>query len=350
MLLACHVLYGMGSGNEKSVTHEDLYQGSLRTLVKRGTNHTVALAAYKDYYPYGQLMPGRNYQTTDYRYGYQGQYAETDPETGFAHFEAREFDSRLGRWMVPDPARQHWSPYLGMGNNPVSGVDPDGMRDGWWKTKGSEGNQTTEWYPVDEIAAANPNLEYVGDENYTFGTVGIDGPTISAGMSQSYASAAKLGIYSAHHNFWENPFVKGTTFVLTGLVGGEIVSGLNYAYKAFSTYRYAGMGANAAKSGAQTAYQIGRAGEEAVGTLGPKTRILVNGRIRIPDALTRTTLTEVKNVKSLSFTRQLRDFSTFSQQTGRQFMLYTRSNTVLSAPLQQAIDNGLIIQKIIPGL
>ena len=45
MLFACHVLYGMGSGNEKSVTHEYLYQGSLRVLVKRGTNHTVALAA-----------------------------------------------------------------------------------------------------------------------------------------------------------------------------------------------------------------------------------------------------------------------------------------------------------------
>jgi RHS repeat-associated protein len=138
MLFACHVLYGMGSGNEQSVTHEDLYQGSLRALVKRGTNHTVALAAYKDYYPYGQLMPGRNYQTTDYRYGYQGQYAETEPETGFAHFEAREFDSRLGRWMVPDPARQNWSPYLGMGNNPVSGVDPDGQYDtkfGAWLNK-----------------------------------------------------------------------------------------------------------------------------------------------------------------------------------------------------------------------
>jgi RHS repeat-associated protein len=138
MLFACHVLYGMGSGNEQSVTHEDLYQGSLRALVKRGTNHTVALAAYKDYYPYGQLMPGRNYQTTDYRYGYQGQYAETDPETGFAHFEAREFDSRLGRYMVPDPAGQYWSPYMGMGNNPVSGVDPDGQYDtkfGAWLNK-----------------------------------------------------------------------------------------------------------------------------------------------------------------------------------------------------------------------
>lgn len=32
----------------------------------------------------------------------------------------------FARWLVPDPAGQYHSPYLGMGNNPVSGVDPDG--------------------------------------------------------------------------------------------------------------------------------------------------------------------------------------------------------------------------------
>jgi len=47
-------------------------------------------------------------------------------ETGLDHFEARDYDSRLARWLNPDPARQFWSPYMAMGNNPVSGVDPDG--------------------------------------------------------------------------------------------------------------------------------------------------------------------------------------------------------------------------------
>lgn len=41
------------------------------------------------------------------------------------------------RWLTPDPAGQFHSPYLGMGNNPVSGVDPDGA---WWFTDNS-GNQ-----------------------------------------------------------------------------------------------------------------------------------------------------------------------------------------------------------------
>jgi len=36
------------------------------------------------------------------------------------------YDKRLGRWMIPDPARSHWSPYLAMGNNPIIFGDPDG--------------------------------------------------------------------------------------------------------------------------------------------------------------------------------------------------------------------------------
>jgi hypothetical protein len=38
----------------------------------------------------------------------------------------REYDAIIGRWTAKDPAGQYWSPYVGMGNNPVSSVDPDG--------------------------------------------------------------------------------------------------------------------------------------------------------------------------------------------------------------------------------
>ncbi|MCD9019845.1 LamG-like jellyroll fold domain-containing protein, partial [Parachryseolinea silvisoli] len=64
-----------------------------------------------------------------YRYQYQGQYAEKDDETGWSHFELREYDPIIGRWLVPDPMGQHWSPYMAMGNTPVSNIDPDGGRD-----------------------------------------------------------------------------------------------------------------------------------------------------------------------------------------------------------------------------
>ncbi len=62
----------------------------------------------------------------EYRFGYQGKNAEKDDETGWSHFEFREFDPIVGRWLVPDPKRQFWSPYMAMGNNPINKLDPDG--------------------------------------------------------------------------------------------------------------------------------------------------------------------------------------------------------------------------------
>jgi hypothetical protein len=39
------------------------------------------------------------------------------------------YDARFGRWLSVDPYGQYASPYIGMGNAPHMGVDPDG---GFW--------------------------------------------------------------------------------------------------------------------------------------------------------------------------------------------------------------------------
>ena len=71
-------------------------------------------------------MPMPNKTTTDnnYRYNFQGQ--EKDPETGMEAFELRLWDGRLGRWLTVDPYHEFHSPYVGMGNNPMNLIDPDG--------------------------------------------------------------------------------------------------------------------------------------------------------------------------------------------------------------------------------
>ena len=83
-----------------------------------------------DYYPFGAVAkvwdsPEQTQQEA-YRFGYQGDYSEKDEETGWNHFELRQYDPIIGRWMSVDPARQFASPYVGMGNNPINGVDPTG--------------------------------------------------------------------------------------------------------------------------------------------------------------------------------------------------------------------------------
>ena len=124
-----HPIYGasrLGVYKRKSKT--SLYQltdhlGNVRAVIAKKGSNAAALVAKTDYYPFGMPMPNRNVEG-DYRYKYQGQ--EKDKETGMEAFEARLWDSRIGRWLTVDPAGEFYSPYLGMGNNPISTIDPDG--------------------------------------------------------------------------------------------------------------------------------------------------------------------------------------------------------------------------------
>ena len=97
--------------------------------------------------------------------------------------------------------------------------------------------------------------------------------------------------------------------------------------------------------------RAGQAAENAVRRvydIGPKKKITVNGRKRVPDGLTDEVLSEVKNVKSLSFTRQLKDSRDFARNNDLEFHLYVRYDTTLSRPLLDAIRAGEITLRFIP--
>ena len=98
--------------------------GSVRAVISRDGNGDRKVNYYADYYPFGWELPGRT--AGSYRYGFQGEFAEKDPETGWNAFELRMYDSRIARWTAPDPYEEFWSPYLAMGNNPVNLTDPSG--------------------------------------------------------------------------------------------------------------------------------------------------------------------------------------------------------------------------------
>ncbi len=85
----------------------------------------IEVVSYKDYYPFGAEMRGSCIDNQG-RYGYQGDYAEKDEETGWNAFELRMYDPLIGRSTNVDPYRQYHSPYVWVGNNPMNMVDPDG--------------------------------------------------------------------------------------------------------------------------------------------------------------------------------------------------------------------------------
>jgi RHS repeat-associated protein len=88
------------------------------------------IAQATDYEAWGGVLREQKWEDMEgkYRWAYQGKYSEFDTETSFNHYQLREYDPQIGRWTSPDPKKQFHSSYIGMGNNPISGVDPDG---GW---------------------------------------------------------------------------------------------------------------------------------------------------------------------------------------------------------------------------
>lgn len=81
------------------------------------------------YYPFGQALPGRNFNSGDYSRGFQGQLKVDEVSGSGNHYTAEywEYDPRLGKRWNPDPVEKtHESPYAAFANNPMMFIDPDG--------------------------------------------------------------------------------------------------------------------------------------------------------------------------------------------------------------------------------
>ncbi len=120
--------------------------GNTRVVINRNktANGGVDVIYYADYYPFGMELRSGGVEN---RYGYQGLYAEKDKETGWNNFELRNYDAAIGRWLTTDPYGQYYSPYVGMGNNPIGTIDPDGGKGtDWYLPKGGKLTSEAVWF------------------------------------------------------------------------------------------------------------------------------------------------------------------------------------------------------------
>ncbi len=89
--------------------------------------------AAADYYPYGQLHPGRYVDLRYYRYGYNGKEREERGEFGtLTHYDYgfRVYSPGLGRFWSVDPLAAEyagWSGYVYVMGNPLRYVDVEGL-------------------------------------------------------------------------------------------------------------------------------------------------------------------------------------------------------------------------------
>jgi len=86
-----------------------------------------------DYYAFGSPMPGRQFNSPDYKYGFNGK--ENDPEVvstgrGTQDYGMRIYNPSLGRFLSSDPIAKQYpelTPYQFASNSPIDGVDLDGL-------------------------------------------------------------------------------------------------------------------------------------------------------------------------------------------------------------------------------
>ena len=115
----------------------------LKLALDTNSNDTIdaqlaIILTAKDYYPFGMIMPGRNMDTTSYRFAFHGGEADDEikGQGNSYSFNARFYDPRLGRWLSTDPREPDFastSTYSAMANNPVMFTDMMGSEDelGW---------------------------------------------------------------------------------------------------------------------------------------------------------------------------------------------------------------------------
>lgn len=91
--------------------------------------------SFNDYYPFGMLLPNRHANTSDYRYGFQGQELDNEIKgEGNSHnYTYRIHDPRIGRFSSTDPLENKYpfnSPYAFSENNVIKFNELEGLERG----------------------------------------------------------------------------------------------------------------------------------------------------------------------------------------------------------------------------
>ncbi len=108
-----------GSGSTHPIYFDDIVVTHSRRRVLE-ENH---------YYPFGlknTALSARAFSKMDVKNGFQGEWSEEEDVTGWNEFGLRMYDPQIGRFISSDPYDQFASGYIGMGNDPINGVDPTG--------------------------------------------------------------------------------------------------------------------------------------------------------------------------------------------------------------------------------
>ena len=260
-------------------------------------NYTDAWGNFTVSYSNGGASTGAAYNSFHYR----GYYYDGD--LGMYYLQSRYYDAKICRFISADCASitaatpyalTDKNLYAYCDNNPVVRTDYDGM---FWDVV------------FDVVSLALSIAEVAYDPSNVWAWIGLAGDVIDL-----------------------LPVITGVgetiDLIRLGRFGGNVLGAVDDVYDAQKS-------AKVVKKSSSNL--IGRLGELYAGVSSKgKTKIRINGRNRIPDILTEDVLGEVKNVRYVCNTLQLRDYAEYAKSTNRALELYVRPTTKIAKTIKEA--------------
>ncbi len=176
---------------------------------------TPDIVAVKDYYPFGMEMPGRNYSSEGYRYGFNGMEKDGEIKGSGNHvdFGARGYDPRLGRWLSVDPLQMKYpriNPYNAIDNNPILFIDPDGRRIVIYYEE--NGKEMTHVYTGRVADFYNGDNQFLKDFYQAVNFISYNGMDVNSTISDAISSLMDVEIFQnnpKNNPIFTNPLAQG---------------------------------------------------------------------------------------------------------------------------------------------
>ena len=265
---------------------------------------------------YGSEYCEESFEVLCNPFRYRGYYYDT--ETDLYYLNSRYYDPAVGRFLNADGVD-----FLGTDEGLLSyNLFAYCLNDPVNRTDDSGNLSIKNWIKIGVGAIA------LGAAIALTVATGGGAAAVAIGVAKVVGSVALSTAVSAGAGYLKN----GKQGAIDGACNGFMLGSLSALGGA--AFKYAKV--HSATTGSPNS--MGKAGERMAGIdQSAKEPIQINGRTRIPDAMTDTTLIEVKNVKYISNTQQLRDFAAFANATGRSLELWVRPTTRIA---KTVIDAG----------
>ncbi|MBR1517651.1 MAG: hypothetical protein IJ620_05880 [Bacteroidales bacterium] len=381
--VAIHVSNATSGLDSLYYIHTD-HLGSWERIVDADRN--VVQASH--FSPWGCRMKASNWRLSDTTRHYRFRRGFT----GHEHYDAfriintgaRLYDPVVARFFSPDPqvqnpfSTQSLNRYSYCGNNPVMNTDPDGEFvltaalvativvsagiGAYYGYKTGVAKGATGWGLVGYSLAGATIGGVAGFAGGVAGATvanavgvgGLLGGAIVGGIGGAFSGGINGAGFAALSGGDGSQIAKeGLIGALSGMASGAFLGGISSGLSSLRQGNGFWTG-KSTESSIQRARRLGVEGEKAANVPAPKDRIeslTGTAKYRIPDGIDYELhiLYEVKNVKHLNYTAQLRVFILYCKTHDFEFRLVVREHVEFSTRLESAIE-GLNKFKIINKL